>query len=212
MPGMYMRRLAESGVATDRRTSEEMEKSIREGLPHPHAPTLFRIDAHTIGIRRNDGGEDNADDVFRWEDPGDDPYAVVFGKLEGNNKIHMAYSRSGRIMCRSRGKIETVICGPCGMYPGPVEADGRAGTFAALLRADVSPTLLCRNCFFPQTVGLYTAAYKEHAEGTSSTPDVCGTCGEPVTDHTIFGRQLADPDPTKVWHTRVAAERPSENV
>ena len=35
---------------------------------------------------------------------------------------------------------------------------------------------------------------------TRTTTDVCGTCDEPVVDHTVFGRQLAGDDPAEVWH------------
>lgn len=37
---------------------------------------------------------------------------------------------------------------------------------------------------------------------------VCPQCGEPLTDHTWFGRVLDDP---KVWHQHSATERPSDN-
>jgi hypothetical protein len=168
MPGMYVRRLTDTGVCTDSRSADEMEKLIREGLPHPHAPELYRIDERTIGIRRRDGGEDDPADVFRWEDPDENPAAVVFGKVEGATKVHMAYAKSGKLLCRSATYVGTVLCGPCGMYPAPAD-DGLPGTIAALLQADVSPSRLCRSCFYIRTVTLYAAAYLKQAESADQT-------------------------------------------
>lgn len=162
MPGMYVRRLADTGVCTDSRTAEEMETIIREGLRQPHAPKLYRIDDRTIGIRRTDGGEDNPTDVFRWEEPAENPAAVIFGKRDQNLKVHMAYAESRKILCRSGAVVDLVLCGPAGIYPAP--AEGQEGTIAALLTADVSPSLLCRMCFFPRIVSLYTVAYMRHNE------------------------------------------------
>ncbi|WP_372663622.1 hypothetical protein [Amycolatopsis kentuckyensis] len=159
---MYVRRLADTGVCTDSRSAEEMERMIREGLPQPWSEQVYRIDDRTIGIGRRDGGKGDPADVFRWEDPSESPSAVVFGKAR-TASVHMAYAGTGRLLCRSSNSVETVICGPCGMYPAPAD-DGLPGTIAALLQADVSPSRLCRACFYPKTVAIYAAAYREQAE------------------------------------------------
>ncbi|MEU5258988.1 hypothetical protein [Amycolatopsis sp. NPDC021455] len=168
MPGMYVRRLAESGVCTDSRTAEEMAAMLRDGLPQPWSEQVYRIDARTVGVRRADGGEDNPADVFRWEDPADDPYAVIFGKVDGARKVHMAYAESRKLLCRKATHADVVLCGPGGMYPAPA-AEGQEGTIAALLMADVSPSNLCRSCFYPRTVLVYAAAYRKKDESAEES-------------------------------------------
>jgi hypothetical protein len=159
MSGMYVRRLAETGVCTDSRDADEMERMLRDGLPQPWSQQVYRIDARTVGIRRTDDGEGDSADVFRWEDPAEDPYAVIFGKVDGALKVHMAYAESKQLLCRKSGQVDVVLCGPCGMYPVPA-AEGQDVTVAGLLRAGVSPTRLCRSCFLPRMVAIYTAAHR----------------------------------------------------